>query len=95
MFVDIVLENIALSDEWSYHVSFLQTLYSYPNNPRAQLIQISAQYGGSDVKLAADFAFGVTNKSPEFTAKFPFGQVCKKFRITIKIVNTLFAEMRY
>ena len=59
------------------------------------MIQISAQYGGSDVKLAADFAFGVTNKSPEFTAKFPFGQVCKKFRITITFVNTLFAEMRY
>lgn len=51
------------------------TLYSYPNNPRAQLIQICAQYGGSDVKLAADFQFGVTDKTPEFTAKFPFGQV--------------------
>lgn len=51
------------------------TLYSYPNNPRALLIQISAQYGGSDVKLASDFEFGVTDKTPEFTAKFPFGQV--------------------
>jgi len=51
------------------------TLYSYPNNPRALLIQISAQYGGSDVKVASDFEFGVTDKTPEFTAKFPFGQV--------------------
>ncbi|XP_063692004.1 elongation factor 1-gamma-like [Bolinopsis microptera] len=51
------------------------TLYCYPNSSRAQLIQISAQYGGSDVKLASDFEFGVTNKSPAFTAKFPFGQV--------------------
>ncbi|KAL5272601.1 hypothetical protein ACHWQZ_G000715 [Mnemiopsis leidyi] len=51
------------------------TLYSYPNNPRAQLIQISAQYGGSDVQMASNFEFGVTNKSAEFLAKFPFGQV--------------------
>jgi len=51
------------------------TLYSYPNNPRAQLIQIAAQYGGSDVKLCPKFEFGVTNKSADFTAKFPFGQV--------------------
>jgi len=51
------------------------TLYTYPNNPRASLIQISAQYGGSDVKLASNFEYGVTNTSPEFKSKFPFGQV--------------------
>lgn len=51
------------------------TLYTYPNNPRASLIQISAQYGSSDVKLASGFEFGVTNLSADFTAKFPFGKV--------------------
>lgn len=51
------------------------TLYTYANNPRAQIIQIAAQYGASDVKIATDFEFGVTDKSDAFTSKFPFGQV--------------------
>jgi len=51
------------------------TLYTYANNPRAQLIQIAAEYGGSSVKVSPDFTMGVTNTTPEYLAKFPFKQV--------------------
>eukprot|EP00116_Pleurobrachia_bachei_P002715 sb/3462977/ len=57
------------------HYPLLQTLYTYANNPRAQLIQIAAEYGGSTVKVSPDFTMGVTNTTPEYLAKFPFKQV--------------------
>jgi elongation factor 1-gamma len=51
------------------------TLFTYPGNPRAHLIQIAAQYGGSTIAIDEKFTFGTTEKTPEFTKKFPFGVV--------------------
>ena len=53
----------------------LQTLYSYPDNFRAQKVLIAAEYSGAKVKLASNFVFGETNTSKEFLAKFPTGKV--------------------
>lgn len=36
---------------------------------------IAAKYAGVQVDLAKDFAFGSSNKTPAFLAKFPFGKV--------------------
>merc|ERR1712165_486984 len=51
------------------------TLYTYPDNFRAQKALIAAKYSGAEVTLAKDFKFGETNKSPEFLKKFPLGKV--------------------
>merc|ERR1711955_134403 len=51
------------------------TLYTYPENFRAQKGLIAAKYSGAQVTLAKDFVFGETNKSPEFLKKFPLGKV--------------------
>merc|ERR1711884_422087 len=51
------------------------TLYTYPDNFRAQKALIAAKYSGSEVTVAKDFVFGETNKSPEFLKKFPLGKV--------------------
>merc|ERR1712186_55222 len=51
------------------------TLYTYPDNFRAQKALIAAKYSGAEVTLAKDFVFGETNKSPEFLKKFPLGKV--------------------
>jgi elongation factor 1-gamma len=50
-------------------------IHSYPGNPRSQKAQIAAEYTGVSVELPANFQFGVTNKTPEFLANFPFGKV--------------------
>eukprot|EP00088_Acartia_fossae_P008089 TRINITY_DN1380_c0_g1_i4.p1 TRINITY_DN1380_c0_g1~~TRINITY_DN1380_c0_g1_i4.p1 ORF type:complete len:428 (-),score=141.96 TRINITY_DN1380_c0_g1_i4:135-1418(-) len=51
------------------------TLYTYPDNFRAQKALIAAKYSGADVKVAQDFVFGETNKTPQFLKKFPLGKV--------------------
>lgn len=51
------------------------TLYTYPDNFRAQKALVAAKYGGSQVEVAKDFVFGETNKTPAFLKKFPLGKV--------------------
>jgi len=51
------------------------TLYTYPDNFRAQKALVAAKYSGAQVTVAKDFVFGETNKSPEFLKKFPLGKV--------------------
>ncbi|XP_023020463.1 elongation factor 1-gamma [Leptinotarsa decemlineata] len=51
------------------------TLYTYPENFRAAKALIAAQYAKTSVKLAPNFVFGETNKTKEFTDKFPSGKV--------------------
>merc|ERR1712121_408995 len=51
------------------------TLYTYPDNFRAQKALVAAKYSGADVKVASNFVFGETNKTPEFLKKFPLGKV--------------------
>merc|ERR1712170_219065 len=51
------------------------TLYTYPDNFRAQKALIAAKYSGAQVTVAKDFVFGETNKSAEFLKKFPLGKV--------------------
>lgn len=50
------------------------TIYSYPGNHRVQRAQVIAELNGLELK-EAEFQMGVTNKSPEFLAKFPLGKV--------------------
>lgn len=50
------------------------TIYSYPGNHRVQRAQVIADLNGLELK-EAEFQMGVTNKSPEFLAKFPLGKV--------------------
>ncbi|KAJ4396371.1 hypothetical protein N0V93_000590 [Gnomoniopsis smithogilvyi] len=50
------------------------TIYSYPGNFRVLRAQVIADLNGLELKNA-DFQMGVTNKSPEFLAKFPLGKV--------------------
>merc|ERR1711962_923032 len=51
------------------------TLYTYPDNFRAQKALVAAKYSGAQVSVAKDFVFGETNKTPAFTKKFPLGKV--------------------
>merc|ERR1712198_794417 len=51
------------------------TLYTYPDNFRAQKALIAAKYSGAQVTVAKDFVFGETNKTPAFLKKFPLGKV--------------------
>jgi elongation factor 1-gamma len=53
----------------------MATLYTFPQNPRAQRILIAAQYSGLAVKVAENFKLGETDKSPAFLAKFPLGKI--------------------
>ncbi|KAI1764296.1 glutathione S-transferase [Hypoxylon sp. FL1150] len=50
-------------------------IYSYPNNFRVQRAQVVAAVNGLEVPLTEDYQMGVTNKTPEFLAKFPMGKV--------------------
>ncbi|KAJ3196185.1 Elongation factor 1-gamma [Irineochytrium annulatum] len=49
-------------------------IWSYPNNPRVAKALIAAKYNGVQVDVE-EVQLGVTNKSPEFLAKFPLGKV--------------------
>merc|ERR1711973_43794 len=51
------------------------TLYTYPDNFRAQKALIAAKYSGASLTVPQDFVFGESNKTPEFTKKFPLGKV--------------------
>ncbi|XP_073980890.1 elongation factor 1-gamma [Rhodnius prolixus] len=51
------------------------TLYTIPDNFRTYKVLIAAQYGGGGVKVAPEFVFGETNKTPDFLKKFPHGKV--------------------
>jgi len=51
------------------------TLYTYPDNFRAQKALIAAKYSGASLTVPADFVFGESNKTAEFTKKFPLGKV--------------------
>jgi len=51
------------------------TLFTYPDNFRAQKALIAAKYSGAQLTVAKDFVFGETNKTPEFLSKFPLGKV--------------------
>lgn len=50
-------------------------LHSYPGNPRTQKAQIAAEYAGQSLDFDSSFQMGVTNKSADFLATFPFGKV--------------------
>ncbi|KAF3769155.1 glutathione S-transferase [Cryphonectria parasitica EP155] len=49
-------------------------VYSYPNNFRVLRMQVIAALNGLELEFP-EFQMGVTNKSPEFLAKFPLGKV--------------------
>ena len=51
------------------------TITSYPGNFRVQRAHALAALGGLELVDAADFAMGVTNRTPEFLAKHPHGKV--------------------
>lgn len=54
------------------------TLYTYPENFRAQKILIAAEYSGNKVRVVSEppeFVLGETNKSKQFLSKFPLGKV--------------------
>merc|ERR1711962_465133 len=46
------------------------TLFTYPDNFRAQKAEIAAKYSGAKLTVSKDFKFGETNKSAEFLKKF-------------------------
>ena len=49
-------------------------LYTYPDNFRADKIRAVANISGYKLDVASEYTHGVTNKTPEFQAKF-FGKV--------------------
>ncbi|KAI0395845.1 hypothetical protein F5Y17DRAFT_456521 [Xylariaceae sp. FL0594] len=49
-------------------------VYSYPNNPRVARMKIIAELNGLELE-APPYEHGVTNKTPEFLAKFPLGKI--------------------
>merc|ERR1712212_12419 len=51
------------------------TLFTYPDNFRAQKAEIAARYSGAKLTVSKDFKFGETNKSAAFLNKFPLGKV--------------------
>lgn len=54
------------------------TLYTYPDNFRAQKALIAAHFSGAKVKVvseAPDFVYGETNKNADFMKKFSSGEV--------------------
>ncbi|KAJ4319920.1 hypothetical protein N0V84_006103 [Fusarium piperis] len=50
-------------------------IYSYPGNYRVLRAKVAAELNGLEVVDAEDFKMGVTNREPEFLAKFPQGKV--------------------
>ncbi|KAI5868197.1 glutathione S-transferase [Durotheca rogersii] len=50
-------------------------IYTYPQNFRATRALVVAAINGLEVTEAENFTMGVTNRSPEFLAKFPHGKV--------------------
>ncbi|KAM0421043.1 hypothetical protein ACHAPT_011114 [Fusarium lateritium] len=50
-------------------------IYTYPGNYRVQRAKVAAELNGLEVVDAEDFKMGVTNKEPEYLAKFPQGKV--------------------
>ncbi|RSL78220.1 hypothetical protein CEP51_008398 [Fusarium floridanum] len=50
-------------------------IYTYPGNYRVQRAKVAAELNGLEVVEAEGFKMGVTNKEPEFLAKFPQGKV--------------------
>ncbi|KAK1751961.1 glutathione S-transferase [Echria macrotheca] len=44
-------------------------------HPRARLGLAAAAIGGHEIAIPEDFTFGVTNKTPEYLAKFPLGKM--------------------
>ncbi|KNG88487.1 translation elongation factor eEF-1B gamma subunit [Aspergillus nomiae NRRL 13137] len=49
-------------------------IYSYPNNPRVMKIQAAGNLNSLNITVDPNFQMGVTNRSPEFLAKFPMGK---------------------
>ncbi|KAI8674651.1 hypothetical protein NCS57_00363800 [Fusarium keratoplasticum] len=50
-------------------------IYTYPGNYRVQRVKVAAELNGLEVVDAEGFKMGVTNREPEFLAKFPQGKV--------------------
>ncbi|KAK4101233.1 glutathione S-transferase [Parathielavia hyrcaniae] len=50
-------------------------VYSYPNNYRVLRLHVLAALNDLTLEDAPDFQVGVTNRTPEFLAKFPLGKV--------------------
>ncbi|KAI8681119.1 hypothetical protein NCS55_00362300 [Fusarium keratoplasticum] len=50
-------------------------IYTYPGNYRVQRAKVAAELNGLEVVDAEGFKMGVTNREPEFLAKFPQGKV--------------------
>ncbi|KAK3299494.1 glutathione S-transferase [Chaetomium fimeti] len=50
-------------------------IYTYADNYRVQRVQAIAAMNGLTVEVVPDFQIGVTNRTPEFLAKFPLGKV--------------------
>jgi len=51
------------------------TLYAIPHGPYTKRVLATAAVAGIKINVDDKFEFGVTNKSPEFLAKFPLGKV--------------------
>jgi len=51
------------------------TLYTYPNNFRAEKVLAVAKFSNATVNVDDKFVLGETNKSDEFLKKFPLGKV--------------------
>jgi len=51
------------------------TVYTYPNNYRIQRAEAIAALNGLELHIDPNFQMGVTNKTEEFTKKFPLGKV--------------------
>ncbi|KIO11050.1 hypothetical protein M404DRAFT_127133 [Pisolithus tinctorius Marx 270] len=49
-------------------------LYGHPRQPQTKVILSAAAISGLEIDLPS-FEFGVTNKSPEFTQKFPLAKI--------------------
>ncbi|KAE8355991.1 glutathione S-transferase [Aspergillus coremiiformis] len=52
----------------------LGKIFSYPGNPRVMKIQAVANLSSVEIATDPDFEMGVTNRTPEFLAKFPMGK---------------------
>ena len=59
------------------------TLFTYPDNFRAQKAEIAAKYSGAKLTVSKDFKFGETNKSAEFLKKFPLA----RFRLSKEVTE--------
>lgn len=55
-------------------MTYFGKIYTYPNNPRVKKIQAVANLSSLEILIDPDFQMGVTNRSPEFRAKFPLGK---------------------